>query len=92
MGRSEIESWIASTTREYGDDEDAPTNGPEWRRENILKDWPGAMPAAQTRLYTSSTKARTQFLREELLVLANHGGTTGRSCMALQKNLVDFVH
>ncbi|KAI0657693.1 ARM repeat-containing protein [Cubamyces menziesii] len=73
MGRSEIESWIASTTREYRDDEDAPTNGPEWRRENILKDWSGAMPAAQTRLYTSSTKARTQFLREELLVLANHG-------------------
>ena len=32
------------------------------------------MLAAQTSLFTSSTKARIQFLREELLVLAKHGG------------------
>ncbi|KAI0644913.1 ARM repeat-containing protein [Trametes meyenii] len=31
------------------------------------------MQAAQTRLFTSSTKTRIQFLKEELLVLANHG-------------------
>ena len=32
------------------------------------------MLTAQTRLFTSSTKARIQFLTEELLVLAKHGG------------------
>ncbi|KAI0710312.1 ARM repeat-containing protein [Cerioporus squamosus] len=73
MGRSEIESWIASTASVSGDDDDSTTPGSEWRRENIMKDWPGAMRAAQTRLFTSSTKARVQFLREELLVLAKHG-------------------
>ncbi|KAI9068620.1 ARM repeat-containing protein [Trametes sanguinea] len=73
MGRSEIESWIASTTDVYGDEDETPSTGPEWRRENIMKDWSNAMRAAQTRLFTSSTKARTKFLREELLVLANHG-------------------
>ena len=79
MGRSEIESWIASTASASGDDEDSSASG--WRRENILKDWPGAMRAAQTMLFSSSTKARVQFLREELLVLAKHGGTlTSPTC------------
>ena len=81
MGRSEIESWIASTASASGDDEDSPASASGWRRENILKDWPGAMRAAQTMLFTSSTKARVQFLREELLVLAKHGGMlTSRTC------------
>ncbi|RDX47550.1 ARM repeat-containing protein [Lentinus brumalis] len=73
MGRSEIESWIASTAHVSGDDDEWTTSGSVWRRENILKDWPSAMRAAQTRLFTSSTKGRVQFLREELLVLAKHG-------------------
>ena len=73
MGRSEIESWIASTSLESGDDEDS-SGGPGWRRENILTDWSGSMLPAQTKLFSSSTKARVQFLKEELLVLAKHGG------------------
>ncbi len=74
MGVSEIESWIAATNTTEEDDDEGTTACTAWRRENIMKDWPGAMLAAQTRLFTSSTKARRQFLREELLVLANHGG------------------
>ncbi|KAH9856756.1 ARM repeat-containing protein [Lenzites betulinus] len=87
MGRSEIESWIAATSTNYGDDEDVPSTGPEWRRENIMKNWSGAMLAAQTRLFTSSTKARTQFLREELLVLANHGDLSLSQVMDIFKLL-----
>ena len=74
MGKSEIESWIASTS--YADDSEV--NGapglPEWRRESILSDWPSALQAAQKRLLTSSTKVRQQFLKEELLFIAKHGG------------------
>ncbi|CDO72622.1 hypothetical protein BN946_scf184985.g41 [Trametes cinnabarina] len=87
MGRSEIESWIASTMHEYGEDDEIPPTGPEWRRENIMKDWSNAMRAAQTRLFTSSTKARTQFLKEELLVLANHGDLSLSQIMDIFKLL-----
>ncbi|KAI0827665.1 ARM repeat-containing protein [Trametes gibbosa] len=87
MGRSEIESWISATSTSYGDDEDVPSTGPEWRRENIMKAWSGAMLAAQTQLSTSSTKARIQFLREELLVLANHGDLSLSQVMDIFKLL-----
>ncbi|RPD57344.1 ARM repeat-containing protein [Lentinus tigrinus ALCF2SS1-7] len=73
MGRSEIESWLASTTTSASGDDNDSAAGSGWRRENILKDWSGAMRTAQTMLFTSSTKARVRFLREELLVLAKHG-------------------
>ncbi|KAI0628364.1 ARM repeat-containing protein [Trametes polyzona] len=52
-----------------------------------MKDWPGAMLAAQTRLFTSSTKARIAFLREELLVLANHGDLSLSQIMDIFKLL-----
>ncbi|KAI0764358.1 ARM repeat-containing protein [Trametes elegans] len=87
MGRSEIESWIASTPAIYDEDEEHTTAGPQWRRENIMKDWPGAMLAAQTRLFTSSTKARTQFLREEFSVLAKHGDLSLSQIMDIFKLL-----
>ncbi|KAI8978208.1 ARM repeat-containing protein [Trametes punicea] len=45
------------------------------------------MLAAQTRLFTSSTKARVQFLREELLVLANHGDLSLSQVMDMFKLL-----
>ncbi|EMD33195.1 hypothetical protein CERSUDRAFT_142825 [Gelatoporia subvermispora B] len=44
----------------------------EWRRGEFLSDWPRAVEVAQRHLLTSSTKTRTQFLREELLGLAKH--------------------
>lgn len=75
MGKSEIASWVASTS--YADDgESGGTSGlPEWRRESIISDWPAALQGAQKRLLTSSTKVRKQFLKEELFFIAKHGGT-----------------
>ncbi|KAI0366693.1 ARM repeat-containing protein [Pilatotrama ljubarskyi] len=45
------------------------------------------MLAAQTRLFTSSTKERIRFLREELLVLANHGDLSLSQVMDIFKLL-----
>ncbi|TBU31959.1 ARM repeat-containing protein [Dichomitus squalens] len=87
MGRSEIESWIASTRYSTADDEDSTSGGPRWRRENILADWSCSMLTAQTKLFTSSTKSRVQFLREELLVLAKHGDLSLSQIMDIFKLL-----
>lgn len=77
MAKSEIESWIASTST--SDDGEPSAGGTtEWRRESILNDWPTALLAAQKRLLTSSTKIRQQFLREELLFVAKHAGKRAR--------------
>ena len=75
MPKLEIESWIASTASISDDSEDRSPGLPEWRRELILSDWPQAMKIAQKRLFTSSTKARTRFLKEELLYMAKFCGT-----------------
>ncbi|OBZ65072.1 Translational activator GCN1 [Grifola frondosa] len=75
MGRSEIESWIASTSTASDLSENSALSSalPAWRREKVLSDWPRALEAAQTHLLTSSTKLRIRFLQDELLVLARHG-------------------
>ncbi|OCH93463.1 ARM repeat-containing protein [Obba rivulosa] len=44
----------------------------EWRRGEILSDWPRGLEVARRHLLTNSTKTRIQFLREELLGLAKH--------------------
>ncbi|KAH9925947.1 ARM repeat-containing protein [Epithele typhae] len=87
MGRSEIETWMASTSTGSDDEGDSSTSGPTWRRENILKDWPTAMQVAQTKLFVSSTKARIQFLNEELLVLAKYGDLSLSQIMDIFKLL-----
>ena len=79
MGKAEIESWIshaANGSDSPDSDSDAGTSsgGLEWRREYVLTDWPLALEVATTRLLSSSTKARIEFLTHELLVLAKHGG------------------
>lgn len=74
MGKPEIESWIASTST-VPDENLADGSGlPEWRRDLVLKDWLRTLEVAQSRLLTSSTKVRIQFLRDEMLVLVRHGG------------------
>lgn len=74
MGKSEIESWIASTSTSDDFDTFPKPTSPEWRRDQVFTDWPRALQIALKRLLSSSTKLRTQFLREELLILAKHGG------------------
>ncbi|TCD64479.1 translational activator of GCN4 [Steccherinum ochraceum] len=73
MGKPEIESWIASTSSALTDPDGAEKSAiPEWRRDDVLSDWPRAVEVAQKRLLTSSTKNRRQFLREELHFIAKH--------------------
>lgn len=74
MSSSEIQSWIASSNTS-----DDITNGDSqhetsWQRDSVLKDWTKAMDFAQRKLLTSKTKVRLQFLQDELLSLARHGG------------------
>ncbi|KAH8103551.1 armadillo-type protein [Cristinia sonorae] len=73
MGKAEIESWVASTSSATSDLDGSEKSAiPEWRRDDVLSDWPRAVELAQKRLLTSSTKHRNQFLREELLFVAKH--------------------
>ncbi|CCM02945.1 uncharacterized protein FIBRA_05060 [Fibroporia radiculosa] len=75
MGKSEIQSWIASTSTAADDDTEYGESSPsrlEWRRSDVLADWSRALEVARSRLLTSSTKKRLEFLSEELLVLAKH--------------------
>ncbi len=74
MAKSEIESWIASTSSVSDDSDGKPSALPVWRRELILSDWSTALQIAQKRLLSSSTKLRTRFLLEELLSIAKYGG------------------
>ncbi|KAF9234000.1 armadillo-type protein [Melanogaster broomeanus] len=52
------------------DEQDLP-EGQLWRREHVFHDWENSIQIARTRLLSSSTKVRLQFLREDLLWLAN---------------------
>lgn len=73
MSKSEIQSWISSAgTGENGDES---TDQVVWQRDRVLSDWPSSIEYAQTKLLVDKTKSRIQFLREELLSLAKHGGT-----------------
>ncbi|KAH7883448.1 armadillo-type protein [Phlebopus sp. FC_14] len=46
-------------------------SGYVWKRDQVLADWYHSMQIAQTRLLTSSTKIRLDFLQDDLLWLAN---------------------
>ncbi|EGO00628.1 hypothetical protein SERLA73DRAFT_71629 [Serpula lacrymans var. lacrymans S7.3] len=59
----------------------------EWRRDRVLDEWPKAMEIAQSRLLTSSTRTRIQFLQEELLPLAKHGNLSLSQTMDIFKLL-----
>jgi hypothetical protein len=73
MSKSEIQSWISSSNIVTSPDDSG--DGVSWQRDNVLNDWPRAIEFAQARLLTSKTRIRIQFLQEELLSLAKHGGT-----------------
>lgn len=90
MGKSDIESWIASTstsspTVDSENPEGSASNG--WRRELVLSDWQAAMDAARRKLLTSSTKIRIRFLQEELLYIAQHCGMCRASFYSIKLNL-----
>lgn len=75
MGKTEIESWVASTSSALSDFDGTEKSAiPEWRRDDVLSDWSRAVELAQKTLLTSSTKKRVHFLREELLFVAKHIG------------------
>ncbi|EKM53603.1 uncharacterized protein PHACADRAFT_125439 [Phanerochaete carnosa HHB-10118-sp] len=75
MGKSDIESWIASTSTSSPTADGENLNGHRlsgWRRDLVVNDWQAALLAARRLLLTSSTKTRTWFLQEELLYIARN--------------------
>lgn len=72
MSKSEIQSWLSSASS--SDENGEPPSVLSWQRDRVLNEWPQALEFAQNRLLASKTKVRVQFLQEELLSLAKHGG------------------
>jgi hypothetical protein len=76
----EIESWLqkAESNTRVPDEMDAEGSGSglTWHRGEALENWEGALKTAHRRLMDSSTRLRLEFLNEELLALAKHGGAS----------------
>ena len=73
MSNFAIESWISSTAG-AGPEYDEEAGGASWSRNLVPRDWSKALDYARNVLLVGKTKARIQFLRDELLSLAKHGG------------------
>ncbi|KAH9485783.1 eIF-2-alpha kinase activator gcn1 [Psilocybe cubensis] len=74
MSKAEIQSWISSaTTSSTGNGEDQEQ---VWQRDQVLNDWSRSLEYAQNYLLNEKTKARTVFLRDEILSLAKHADLT----------------
>lgn len=73
MSKSEIQSWLSSAST--GTNENGDRDEQVWQRDRVLNDWPQSMEYAQKVLLTQKTKARIEFLQNEILSLAKHGGS-----------------
>lgn len=73
MSKLEIQSWIS--TASTGDTSNGNGDQQPWQRDRVLADWPRSLEYAQNVLLNGKTKARTEFLRDEILSLAQHGGS-----------------
>jgi hypothetical protein len=73
MSKSEIQSWLSSAST--SDDGEFNGDRPSWQRDRVLNDWQKSMEYAQSVILRDKTKPRVQFLQDELLSLAKHGGT-----------------
>jgi hypothetical protein len=82
MSKSEIQSWLSSANT--SDDGDFSDDGPSWQRDRVLNDWQKSMEYARNVLLRDKTKARIQFLQDELLSLAKHGGTCIPACFHVE--------
>lgn len=80
MSKSEIQSWLSAASPSAIDTNGEVPDPPSWQRDRVLSDWPRAMEHAQIALTSNKTKVRTQFLHDELLSLAKHGGVCA-SCV-----------
>lgn len=73
MSKSEIQSWLSSAST--SGDVESTGDRRTWQRDRVLVDWERSLKYAQNELLGDKTKARIQFLEDELLSLAKHGGT-----------------
>ena len=69
MSQSDIQSWISSSNVE-----DGVLQENAWQRDRVPTDWPFAMEYAQKVLLNGKTKARIEFLRNDISWLAKHAG------------------
>lgn len=73
MSKSNIQSWITSTSARVDEDPSVQQEN-VWQRDRVPTDWPAAMEYAQKVLLNGKTKARIEFLRSDILMLARHAG------------------
>jgi hypothetical protein len=73
--RTDIESWIQSSTHMLDDMSEDNQSSFVWRRDVATGEWTEAIRYASSRLLTSRTSVRIPFLREELLPLVKIQGT-----------------
>lgn len=73
MSKLEIQSWVS--TASTGDSSNGNGDQQIWQRDRVLADWPRSLEYAQNVLLNGKTKARTEFLHDEILSLAQHGGS-----------------
>jgi hypothetical protein len=73
MSKSEIQSWIS--TASTGDTPNGNGDQQLWQRDRVLADWPRSLEHAKNVLCREKTKFRIEFLRDEILSLAKHGGS-----------------
>jgi hypothetical protein len=88
MSKSEIQSWISSAST--SGDAESTSDRLSWQRDRVLVDWERSLEYAQNELLGEKTKARVQFLQDELLSLAKHGGTHASSLCLLQISSQDL--
>ena len=69
MSKSDIQSWISSSNVDDGLQQEN-----VWQRDRVPTDWPVAMEHAQMVLLNGKTKARIEFLRNDISWLAKHAG------------------
>jgi hypothetical protein len=72
MSESDIQSWISSSSVRV--DEDGVQQENVWQRDRVPPDWPLAMEYAQRVLLSGKTKARIEFLRNDISGLVKHAG------------------
>ena len=71
MSGVDIRSWIANSSLE--DDEDHYEHSQELKWSGDERDWPRVIDQSQHAVLQSGTKARTEFLEQQILPLVSRG-------------------
>lgn len=77
MSRNEIQSWVLAankTSDDFDDDESESISTPTPITTDAAQEWQAFLSLARHRITQTSTRARTEFLKEKMLAVVQHGG------------------